>query len=183
MRALLLSVRVQLALGVILCALPGCGGCTPPASQTKSRTEQSVPPERESRTTTKQTAKSSSSPKSKPRAEQPADLGEGASAGAGMKSGARNNTVAATPGGDSPESAFSSARDLQSSADTKRKNGDHKGAFEDASRAFGLVRRFPDDPDCRSLADALLRDLEALESLVDVGGGVSRSDSKPLILQ
>jgi len=190
MRAIPTRASLPFALAAMLLALPGCGGCTPASSQPSVRTDPPPQKQRDSDGKARQDASSSSPAKSHPspatsqsRAGRPPAGERGAAARSGVKAGSNSRTADLKPAGESPQSACATARNLRSSAASKSQDGDHKEAFEDAARAYGLVRQFPDDRECRELADALLRDLESLETRADAGSGTKPDNFKTLILQ
>lgn len=83
----------------------------------------------------------------------------------------------------SPEDALNRARELYSSAQGKRQRRDHQGAFDDARRAWSMVRQFPDDPACRGLADTLYAELDGYTDRAAAEGGPPPTNDTPLILQ
>lgn len=182
MRALQTTAGLPLALLLLLLSLPGCGGCTPPASQAAARPDRASAARPESPDKARPDAPATPPARSDARKARP-DVDRGTVARAGISAGAKDDVAEPAPTAASPEAALSSARELHAAADRKSDDGDQQGAFADASRAYGLVRQFPDHGECRDLADDLLRELETLETRADVGAGTATPESRRLILK
>lgn len=61
-----------------------------------------------------------------------------------------------------PAEALREARELRSEAREEQAAGNHGEAFRKATQAWSLVNEFPEDRECRSLAEALLTELDGL---------------------
>ena len=82
----------------------------------------------------------------------------------------------------SPAESFSQAKSLFQQSQRKSKASDAGGAFKDATKAWDLVRRFPQDPKCRSLKDEIARQLDGLAAKANQQyAGSSGLEGKTLI--
>lgn len=86
---------------------------------------------------------------------------EGADDNAANSSGSRGSSRPAETAG-SPGEALRRAQSLYASAQEEKAAGDFGAAFRDAAQAWALVNQFPNDQQCRSLAETILRELDGL---------------------
>ena len=176
------SLAGSLLLLVAVVVLPGCSGCTR-TEQTAASTEVAESPPQQAGDARSEPQPEQGAPPSESDAASgdPQDESSSRSAasdGTGSessRSGESSSPSDAAPG--TPAEAVSRARQLRVRSRRQAAGGRTKEAFLAARDAWELVRRYPDDPACSSLAEGLLAELDTLAGALDRQNGSSGATS------
>lgn len=167
---------------VIVCigllSLPGCSGCVSEVIKDAARqpTQQQQPEEHEK----VEPAGADPKPPSEPKDSSTAPVDSATVAQPQVPS--ETNQPSASPAPTDPARAFSQAKSLHEQAKRKSREGDAAGAFQDASAAWNLVRRFSKDANCRQLEKEIAGELGQLAKNANAtAGGSAGIDGKTLI--
>lgn len=82
-----------------------------------------------------------------------------------------------------PEQALATAGELLRQSQASQRGGDSLAAFEQASQAYALVRQFPDDANCSALARQIYGGLTDLSQRADRSSQVQDLEFKTLIVE
>lgn len=82
-----------------------------------------------------------------------------------------------------PEEALAAGRELFADSQASARGGDAAAAFDEASRAWALLRQFPDDPACVELGREVYASLAVLAERADQSSQTTLDESKPLVLE
>lgn len=178
------SIRIQLILcGIMLACLPGCSGCDTPSTAHKreaNATAHSPQHARESNTAARSTPDSKTGSQESP-SRSPTSPITAKAGSAGETNGATERQASSSPP-TAPAAALQQARELHRTSQRLANEGDPGGAFRDASRAWQLVSRFPNDPACLEMAGQLVSEMEALGERANRNFDAEQT-SQPLMLQ